>query len=195
MCNHLRRSPWFALLGAFSQNVEAGTYYAIGVTVLSMAFIIVNGITQSYHYDRAYGTITFMFMSPANRLINFLARTLFHFPNGIITGIIGLFAGWYIIGIDFSNSNWSQIYISLIVISISLLSVGQLLGIFSIISGNWVAVQGIALGLILMLTGIIIPVSSLPKWLQWVVAILPVTNGLEALRTLLCRLSIINYYF
>lgn len=172
----------FALLGRFADNPEAALYIALGVTVMSMAFILLSGLTQSYTYDRNYGTIAFFFASPASRLMNYVSRSVLHFPNGIIACVFGLLAGWIIVGVEFSTVNWSGFIISILVISFSLVAFGQLLGIASIVSRNWIAVQGVAQGVVLMFTGMVIPITVYPQFVQGISKILPVTNGLFAMR-------------
>lgn len=172
----------FSLLGRFSRDPDATSFIALGITVMSMGFLIIAGLTQSYNYDRNYGTIQFLFTSPASRLLNYISRSVLHFPNGILACVFGLLAGWIIVGLDFSSVNWGGFTVSILVLSFSLVAFGQLLGVASIVSRNWIAVQGVAQGVILMLTGMIIPVTVFPQFVEEVSKLLPVTNGLIAMR-------------
>jgi ABC-2 type transport system permease protein len=172
----------FTLLGRFSNNPDADLFIALGITVMSMGFIIINGLTQSYNYDRNYGTIQFLFASPASRLLNYISRSILHFPNGILACIFGLLAGLLIVGINFSAVNWGGFIISVCVISFSLAAFGQLLGVAAIVSRNWVSVVWVSQGIVLMLTGMVIPISVFPQPIQGFSKILPVTNGLFAMR-------------
>ncbi len=172
----------FSLLGRFASDPGAATFYALGITVFSMSFILTAGLTQSYNYERNYGTIAFLYVTPASRLVNYISRSLLHFPNGLLAAAFGLLAGWLIVGIDFSAVNWGGFILAIMVISFSLVTLGQLLGVASIASRNWIAVQGVASGIILMLTGMVIPVTVFPDIVAEIARLLPVTNGLMALR-------------
>jgi ABC-2 type transport system permease protein len=69
-----------------------------------------------------------------------------------------------------------------IIISISITAFGQLLGVISIATRDWAGIQGLANGLLLILCGAIIPLSVFPRYIQEFAQLLPITNGLSAVR-------------
>jgi ABC-2 type transport system permease protein len=183
----------YAVLGRFASNPEAIRTYSLGIAVVSMAFILIAGLTQSYQYDRTYGTISFLFVSPANRLVNFLSRSVLHFPNGLLSFALGMVAAWLIVGLNFSSVNWPGFILAVIVISISITAFGQLLGVISIANREWVGVQGVANGILLILCGAIIPLSVFPGFVQEVAKLLPITNGLIAIRDSFTGVSLADF--
>ncbi|HUT67489.1 MAG TPA: ABC transporter permease [Dehalococcoidales bacterium] len=172
----------FAVLGRFTSNPDIVRAYALGIAVMGMAFILIGGITQSYSRERGLGATQFIFVSTANRLVNFLARMVLHYPNAALSFICGLLAAWIILELDFGTVAWNGFLIAALVLIFSLTAFGQLLGVLSVAVRDWIGIQGIANGLLLILSGAIIPVTAFPGFIQEFARLLPVTNGLFALK-------------
>lgn len=173
----------FSILGRFSSNPNAAQEFALGISVASMVFVLSNGIAQSYQYDRMLGTISFLFVSPANRFINFISRSIFHYPNALLSFITGLVAAKIVVNLDFGDVNWPGFVLSVLVIALSLTALGQLLGTLSIALLNWIGLQAVANGAAFILTGAIIPINVFPVFVQTIARLLPMTNGLFAVRS------------
>lgn len=172
----------FTVLGRYTSNPDMVRSYILGIAVSSMAFIIIAGLTQGYTRERSLGGTQFLFVSTTNRLMNFISRSIFHYPNGLISFAVGLVAAWLIVDLDFGAVNWGGFVLSTLVIALSLTAYGQLLGVISVTTRDWIGVQGLGNGMILILSGMIIPVSAFPGFIQEFARILPVTNGLYAMR-------------
>lgn len=173
----------YALLGQFAFNNEAARYYGLGIIMGQVTFIMISGITQIYTRDRTQGTISFLYITPANRLVNYLSRALLHLPNGILVYAAGLTALWLLLGINFSSTNWGAFVLAVVAVTISLAAFSQVLGIISIVFRDWIQVMVVATGLLMIFNGIIIPLDAFPAALQGFAHILPVTNALEAARS------------
>jgi ABC-2 type transport system permease protein len=106
----------FSILGRFSSNPSAAQDFALGIAVASMMFVLSNGIAQSYQYDRNYGTISFFYVSSANRFVSFLSRCILHYPNALLAFSMGLLAAKAIMGIGFGNVNWGGLIVAALVI-------------------------------------------------------------------------------
>jgi len=172
----------FAFLGRFVRSPESAQEYALGIATFSMSFIIMGGTTQSYSNERGLGTISFLFLSPVNRLVNFTSRLIFHYPNALLSFISALFATWLIVGLDFGSVNWSGFIVATVVTAASLAALAQLVGIFSIVLRNWMGVIALAVAVLFILTGVIIPITVFPTGVQEFTKLLPMTNGLSAIR-------------
>jgi ABC-2 type transport system permease protein len=175
----------FALLGKFAFDMDTARYYGIGVIMSEMAFIVLSGIAQSYLYDRTYGTISFTYISSTNRLTNFLARAVLHYPNGLLVYATGMLTLWGMMGIDFSHTNWPAFILGVLVVTASVTAFAQMLGIFTIITRNWLHSQMIITGILFIFTGMIIPLATFAPAVQRFGAILPITNALDAIRSAL----------
>lgn len=172
----------YAVLGRFTSKPEIVQAYALGIAVTGMAFILIGGITQTYTRERGLGATQFLFVSTANRLVNFLARGILHYPNALLSFVFGMIAALYILRLDFGLVNWTGFIVAVLILAFSLTAFGQLLGILSVAVRDWIGIQGMANGLLLILSGIIIPTAAFPGFIQEFGKILPVTNGLIALK-------------
>jgi ABC-2 type transport system permease protein len=184
----------YAILGRFTSNPDIVRGYALGIAVTGMAFIVIGGITQSYTRERGYGATQFLFLSTANCLENFLSRGVLHFPNALISFIFGMLAAVLIVKLNFSLVNWTGFVLAVLVLAFSLTAFGQLLGVLSVATRDWIGVQGVANGLLLILSGVIIPTGSFPGFIQEFARLLPITNGLTALKDVFSGASLSAVY-
>lgn len=180
----------YSVLGRFSGSPEAGRTYALGIASFTMAMNILPGIAQCYTYDRTGGTLSFFFASPANRLESYLARAVLHYPNGLLSFISALVTAWLVVGIDFGSINWAGFLLAVFITAFSISALGEFLGPFAIAFRDWSNIQNILVGLILIFSGVIIPLSVFPMPIQEFARLLPVTNGLAAIRSTFTGASI-----
>lgn len=173
----------YSVLGRFAGSHEIVRDYSIGIASYTMAVIILPGITQCYTYDRSQGTLSFMFASPVNRIENYTARAVLHYPNGLLSFIATLVTAWIMVGLDFSAVNWAGFISATMVIALSITALGEFLGTFAIVFRDWSNIQTTFVGLILILSGVIIPLDIFPSALQELARLLPVTNGLISLKS------------
>jgi ABC-2 type transport system permease protein len=172
----------FSVLGRFAVDPGASQDYALGITVYSMTFALFNGMSQCYSNDRNLGTISFLFISPASRLVNYLSRSIFHYPTTLLSFVCGLLAAWAIVGLDFAAVNWAGFIVTLFIIITTVIGFGHVLGVFSIMLRNWMVIQSFSIGLLLLITGAIIPLRVFPDIVAEFAKLLPMTNGLMAIR-------------
>ena len=172
----------YSILGRFAGSPEVVRSYAIGIATYTMAVIVLPGITQCYTYDRSGGTLSFFFASPANRLTNFIARAVLHYPNALLSFAATLVTAWIMLGLGFSSINWAGFTIAVLVTAASITALGEFLGIFAIIFRDWTNIQTALVGAILVFTGVIIPLTVFPTGMQEVARLIPVTSGLVAIK-------------
>lgn len=173
----------YSLMGRFALSMEAARFYGIGIILNQMAFMLVSGITQAYTYDRELGTISFLYVSPANRLVNFLSRPVLHYPNGLLAFATGMVTLWILIDLDFSLMCWNSFILAVLVTAASVAAFGQLLSTFTIVIRDWITTMVVSTGILFVFTGMIIPVDIFPPVIQGFANILPITNGLAAIRS------------
>ena len=173
----------YSVLGRFSGSPEGGRTYALGIACFTMAMNILPGIAQCYTYDRSGGTLSFFFASPANRLESYLARAVLHYPNGLLSFLSTLVAAWLVVGIDFSSVNWGGFILAVFTTALSIAALGEFLGPFAIAFRDWSNIQNILVGMILIFSGVIIPLNVFPVPIQEFARLLPITNGLVSIRS------------
>ena len=173
----------YSIVARFALDPEAVQRQALGIAIYSMVSVVVGGITQSYLYDRSGGTITYLFASPVNRLKHYLSRAVLHYPNALLASTAALFAAWGVVNLDFDMVDWGGYIIALLVTAASITALGQFLGVFVIVVREWQHVFGVAVAALLAFTGVIIPLTVFPSGVQEVFKLLPMTNGMLAIRS------------
>ncbi len=173
----------YSVLGRFTGSPDAVRSYSLGIAAYTMAVIILPGITQCYTYDRSGGTLSFMFASPTNRMENYLARAVLHYPNGLLSFTSTLVTAWIMVGLNFSTVDWGGFIVCILVIAFSLTALGEFLGTFAIVFRDWSNIQTVFVGLILVFSGVIIPLDIYPVPVREIARLLPVTNGLVSLNS------------
>jgi len=171
-----------ALVGKFALNPEAAGVFVINMTAYQIPFLVLAGITNCVTRDRFFGTLQFTYFSRGSRTVAYFSKSVFHLPNAFLVVAIVLFSSWLILGLDFGEVNWLTMIISILVITITSATAGLFIGNFAIIMSNWAMVYGVFSGMMLALNGVIIPVTSLPRILQPISQMLPLTHGLVAFR-------------
>jgi ABC-2 type transport system permease protein len=172
----------WAILGRFAINAEAAKFFAIGQIVSTAAYSIFCASTMSYANDRWYSTINLLYISPASRFQNFASRGILMFPIGLVACVTCLVVIRLVTPLDFGAINWPSLILTLLVVNLTIVAFAQFLSIFSIIFREWLNTLAIALGLILILTGVAIPLTIFPVWVQELGKLIPITNALAALR-------------
>lgn len=172
----------FGMVGRYAQSAEAAEAYIIGMSAYSIPLILQGGIIQSMAYDRAFGTLSLNFLSPGSRLALFLSRGVLHLPNGIFSFVCSLLAAWLILGMRFPGADWVLVMQSVLVITLSCGAFALFVGVLAIAFRDFFTIAPATNGLILGLTGVVLPVELLPGGLNLVGQVLPLSHGLEALR-------------
>ncbi len=152
------------------------------MVVYAIVWICVAGVTQSFSNDRSGGTLHLLFGSPANRASAYFARGVGHFTNGPLTAVSTTILAVLVIDLDAGELNYLTYALAIVVVSIGILMFSLLLGNFAALYRDWQLFFSLALGGLLGLTGVVIPVDRLPNVLEGVAQGLPITHGLNALR-------------
>jgi ABC-2 type transport system permease protein len=172
----------FVVLGRYAANPEMVRSYAMGIAVSAMAGVAIVGLTQSYTKERFNGGTSFVFITPVNRLLHLIARSVLHFPNALAAFVISMIAALLIIDLDFTAVNWGPFILAILATDFTILAFGQVLGVTSVAIRDWYGLQGLANSFLLILSGVIIPVTVFPAFIQEIAKLLPITNGLMAVK-------------
>lgn len=172
----------FGLIGRYSHTGGGGEAYAIGLTAFGATRAMAGGVIQCFSRDRVVGALPFLLVSSGSRLRAYVTRALANLPNGLICFAMGLAACRLFLHSDFGSTNWSLLVMSYAAMLLSMAAFSLLLGSFSIAMVDFWPFSASAETVILTLTGAVIPLAAMPGWLQAIAHLLPVTNGLAALR-------------
>ncbi|MDE2940691.1 MAG: ABC transporter permease [Chloroflexota bacterium] len=170
------------LTGRFAGSPLDSDYYTKGMAAYSTPFILIWGITQCNYYERVIGTLAHVLGSSGNRWLIYWSRGTMHFPNGMFTVTSSLLFAWVFIGLDFSTTNWPTLIASILLIGFSCTSFALCVGVFAIVVRDWLVISAAASGLLILFTGVVVPVDELPFHLGYLGDVLPLTHGVAAFR-------------
>jgi ABC-2 type transport system permease protein len=185
----------YAMLGRYALDPAATIFFTIGVTATLVSYNIIGAVTQSYSNDRWYYMLPFLYISKANRFLNYFSRCILHYPTGIIVYIVCIIMTKLTTSVDFGMVNWPALVAAILVLNASILAFAQFLGIFSIVFKEWLNLMAFSLGITLPFTGMVIPLSTFPAPIQEIAKLLPITNGLAAERAAFTGASFSAIYF
>jgi ABC-type polysaccharide/polyol phosphate export permease len=172
----------FSMLGKYTLDAKAAIFLTVGMTVSFMNYNIISAITMSYANDRWYSTLTLLYISSASRFLNFISRCVLHYPTGVLACLVSIIMIRLTTTVDFGLINWPALILTLLIVNLSICAFAQFLGIFSIVFTEWLNTLAFSLSVCFILTGGVFPLEVLPKALQEAGKLLPMTNGLLAIR-------------
>jgi ABC-2 type transport system permease protein len=173
----------YAVLGRFAAGNQIACDLAIGTSAYMMFFMLTSGINQCMVNDRRNYTISYLYISPANRGLNYLSRAVYVFPLGLLAIIFSILTIRFVTDIDFGQANWPGLILAVFALNAALCGFGLFLGSITVILRSYIIAWMISLSIVSAFTGVIIPLSAFPAGLQEVFRFLPLTNGLDAIRS------------
>lgn len=181
----LNQILFFTFLGMFATGAENASFYVIGNAVQLTAVSGIYGVTMSVGGDRWEGTLPYLFATPANRIMLFMGRALFHILDGFLGVILGLLWGVLLLGLDLSQTSLPALGLTILVTTLSTSALGLLMGCLSLITRNIMFVNNTVYFLLLIFSGANVPVESLPAVMRAISQALPLTRGIAAARNII----------
>ena len=172
----------FGYLSRFAVSDDLATFIIIGVSVGRITTVVTSGVLYAFADEQRRGSISAIFLAPTARWTGFLSRGIPHIPNGFVGMSVTFLAAAIVLGLDFSRMHWPGLVLSAILISTSCAAFGLLAANFSISFRDAFFVNNMSLGVLLLFTGTVIPLTALPEPLGTLSRALPVTNALIGLR-------------
>ncbi len=173
----------FGFLAQYALDEETARRYAVGLAGYSVGRIVAGGVMQSLYRDAAFGTLAAVYASPVNRAMLYFSRCVLHMPNAALVAVSVLVSAAIFLDLGFAQVDWGGLIAAFAVVTFSTMLFSLFVATLILLSGtgwaNWIIILD---GLLLSLTGVIIPTSELPVVLFELGQILPVTHGLDGLR-------------
>jgi ABC-2 type transport system permease protein len=178
----LSQITFFALIGRLLES-EAQTHFLLignAIVIAGMGGIFALNMTTA---ERAYGTLSLLVASPSSPAVVFASRGVYVTADASFSALLGLF----IVGAVFDLAiPWPEV---LLVVPLTVLVGFSAYAFSTFLAGvvlrhrevNGLVVNATIVSLMTM-CGINVPIAFFPEPLEWVASVLPVTNGLEAVR-------------
>jgi ABC-2 type transport system permease protein len=171
----------FGLLARYAGDASTVAYMLIGnclVQVCLGGLAAANTVAE----ERGLGSLPLLLASPVNRLVNFLQRGTVHILDSLVSVVAAFWVAAAIFHVPFGRTNWAAVAVAVGVATLSTVCLGLMFGAFALAYSNFFLVLNLLWLLMLLVTGVNIPVSHLPQWLQPLSAALPFTRSLHAAR-------------
>jgi len=160
--------------------VSNACFGLVGTVMFGMSYVVV---TDREHY----GMLKYIFVSPTRFQGYLLGRGIARALEGIVGGGLTVVAGMFLFsevrssvvgGID-----WGWLVVYLLIGGAMLYACGMILAsaVLNMHRNGMFLSEGIA-GVVYLLSGVIFPLSELPRWLQSLALALPTTYWLEGMR-------------
>ena len=175
---------FFALLSIYLKYPSDYTQYVvIGNALQSMSFSAVFAVANITSQDKWQGTLPSMMVTPANRVALFIGRAWFQVLLSALIATAGLVYAATIFGVSFATADFVGIAAVVFLTSVAMISFGLLISAVGLYMRTALIVANIFLFASLVLCGVNFPVNVLPGWLQPASWAIPLTYGVQGLRT------------
>jgi len=161
-------------------------YIYLGNAFYTYVFTVMNGVSFAVIDDREhYKTLKYMYVAPIRIPIYLLGRGVAGFFTASLSVFITILAGvlFLHVSIDPLQANWLLFFITLFIGVIMLSMMGLVLAAVSllVVRHSGFLAEGVS-GVLFLFSGAIYPLEVLPKWLQPVGFVIPITYWLELMR-------------
>lgn len=176
---------FFSYLGKFVAGAEGMKYAAFGNAILLMGLNTVAGVVISIGIEKTFGTLSPLFITPANRFRIFISRAIFHAIDGTFNVMIGLVYAILFFEVELSLIQLGQILLVSLLTSFTMMGYGLLFGSYSLYVRDVGMVMNAAYFILMFICGVNFPVESLPEYVRVLSYIVPLTYGLQVARAIL----------
>ncbi len=158
-------------------------YLLIGSFMWTYLSSIFGIVSWAVTWERWEGTIEYTFMAPVSRTLHLVGNSIFAIIYGLIRMVIVLMISSLIFNINITNANFLSASIILVLASVSFIGLGMMAAVLPLISpemGDKTTL--IVEAIVMMISGIYYPITTLPVWMQYISKLSPGTYALEGMR-------------
>jgi ABC-2 type transport system permease protein len=181
----LTQMLFFVFIGAYASGTQNAAFYVIGNALIFTASSGIFGVTMSIGGERWSGTLPYLFGTPANRMALFIGRAFMHILDGMLGVFIGLLWGVLLFSLNLGHTDLPALILTILITTFSTAGLGLLMGCLSLVTRNVMFVNNSAYFLLLIFSGANLEIATLPRWMQSLSNILPLTRGVAATRALI----------
>ena len=171
----------FMFIGKFAGLADP-LYIVTGNILLMPSMNGISGVSTAVADEKRFGTLSYLFGSPAGRAPVFMGRALFPVLDGFLTAAVAMPVALLLFHLDLSKTNLWLLLGCILLISFTTSGLGFILGSISLVNRDgWMITSSIEVGLFI-LVGVNFPVDLLPPFVRVISYGLPMTRGIQAAR-------------
>jgi ABC-2 type transport system permease protein len=171
----------FAYIGR-GAGVGNDQFFVVGNALSYAAIPCLFAMGATIEGERWSQTLGLILSTPARRIPLFLGRSLPVIVNGWCVALVGIGAGILLLHVSIPASSWPGLFLVLVVASASCTGLGLAMGAIALRTRQGAVISNVAFCMLLVFTGVNIPLALLPGWMAQVASWLPLTHGIEAAR-------------
>jgi ABC-2 type transport system permease protein len=171
----------------YNPQLKGAYNFVPGVMGLVLILICAMMTSIAIVREKEMGTMEVLLSSPLKPIYIILAKAVPYFVLSIFNLITILLLAVFVLGVPIAGSLFWLIAISLVFIFLAL-SLGLLIS--TIVDSQMAAmlISGMALMMpIMLLSGMVFPIDSMPKILQWISSVVPARWYIEAVKKLMIQ--------
>jgi ABC-2 type transport system permease protein len=175
---------FFALVGILLDSPEALRFLFIGNAVMITAIEALICVASST-WERRQGTLPLLVAAPSRLWPVFVGRSVQWLPSGVATASVALFAVGPAFGITWTPLQALAVFGCLVVVAVTTYFFGLVLAalvLAAMRSRN--IVSNVAYMVMMLICGVMVPVTFWPGWVQGIAQAIPLTHGLASIRVL-----------
>jgi len=173
----------FVYIGRSAQ-LQSDAFYVIGNGLQYAAIPCLFAMANTIAGERYQQTLGYILITPAPRLPLFLGRALPVAGNGFFVSLFALAVGGAIVGIHVPTSAYAPIVLVTAVCCFSCTGLGLINAAVGLVARETAVASNMLFGALLIVSGANVPVHDLPRWLQAISSVVPLTHGIDAARRL-----------
>lgn len=175
---------FFAMIGMLLGSPDRVRYLYIGSAVLATAMetLLVIPTTTRERYS---GTLPLLVASPSRLWPVFLGRSVQWLPSGVGTATVALFVVGPAFGVTFTFASGVAAFGLLLLVALTTYGYGLALAALVLRFmrlRNWAT--NLSYTVMMLICGVMVPVSFWPVWVQALAQVFPLTHALESIRHL-----------
>jgi ABC-2 type transport system permease protein len=171
----------FFLLSAHGTDGNGSHEILLGGTLMTAALPGIFGGAMAVGNERAFGTLANVLIAPTPKALIFAGRCLPHIANGVICALIVFLVTAPVAG-GFTAEALGRVALASLPGALACTALGLVVGTFGILLRDIWLLANIMMLSVLLLSGAIVPVASLPPVARAVAAVTPLTHAIEYAR-------------
>ena len=171
---------FFSLLGLYGGS-QPMSFYLVGNSI-GVAASAAFGVAAAVGDERRLGTLSYILASPAPRVPVFFGRAALHVVDGMLNMTVAFVFAILVFGLHIEVGGLAGLMLAMLVGTIAVCGVGLLLGSLAFILLDAVVLANWAMFILLLLTGMNVPLSELPEFAAAIGEALPLTRSIAAAR-------------
>lgn len=180
----------FIEVPSFASTQPAGGYFAfavVGFAFFDYLSVALNAFDQSLEEARRNGTLEYLLVTQTSLPVILAGSAIY--PFVILSLRTTVYLGWAILLFQFpvTEANWLSAALVLVASILAFAGLGVFSASYSLLFKRGNPVKWLFLGVAGLVSGIMYPVTVLPRALQAVARLVPVTYSLEGMRSALLR--------